>query len=149
MSDSILCAIDINQPETDTEVLRIAHKLAVMDSARLDVITVVPDFGMSVVGSYFDRDFHDKAVARSREMLDEFVRDTIGEQANDGVRHVVATGKAYEEILHTAKEIGSDLIVIGSHKPELRDYLLGPNAARVVRHSDCSVYVVRPAGGRA
>jgi nucleotide-binding universal stress UspA family protein len=55
----------------------------------------------------------------------------------------VATGKAYEEILHAAREAGSDLIVIGSHKPELRDYLLGPNAARVVRHSKCSVYVVR------
>jgi len=25
----------------------------------------------------------------------------------------------------------------------LRDYLLGPNAAKVVRHADCSVYVVR------
>ncbi|MFY2822514.1 universal stress protein, partial [Ruegeria sp. MALMAid1280] len=46
-------------------------------------------------------------------------------------------------ILHTAAEAGSDLIVIGAHKPDLKDYLLGPNAARVVRHSTVSVYVVR------
>lgn len=149
MSNSILCAIDINQPENDAEVLRAANKLARLDDARLDVITVVPDFGMSIVGGYFDKDFHDKAVAHARELLDNLVRDTIGEEANKGVRHVVATGKAYEEILHAAREAGSDLIVIGSHKPELRDYLLGPNAARVVRHSGCSVYVVRPAAGRA
>ena len=149
MSRQILCAIDINQPDTDAEVLRTAHKLARIDDARMDVITVVPDFGMSVVGSYFDRDFHDKAVAHARELLDTFVRDTIGEAANENVRHVVATGKAYEEILHAAREAGSDLIVIGSHRPELRDYLLGPNAARVVRHSVCSVYVVRPADQKA
>ena len=35
------------------------------------------------------------------------------------------------------------LIVMGSHHPELKDYLLGPNAAKVMRHADCSVMVVR------
>jgi nucleotide-binding universal stress UspA family protein len=35
------------------------------------------------------------------------------------------------------------VIVLASHRPELKDYLLGPNAARVVRHAKCSVLVVR------
>lgn len=143
MTTSILAAIDVSQPELDREVLRVAERLARLDGARLDVITVVPDFGMSVVGQYFDKDFHDRAVARARRILNDFVIGVIGAEANRSVRHIVATGKAYEEILHAAREAGSDLIVIGAHKPELRDYLLGPNAARVVRHSDCSVYVVR------
>lgn len=145
MTASILAAIDVSQPELDREVLRVAERLARLDGARLDVITVVPDFGMSVVGQYFDKDFHDKAVARARKILDDFVIDVIGAEANSAVRHIVSAGKAYEEILHAAREAGTDLIVIGAHKPELRDYLLGPNAARVVRHSVCSVYVVRQA----
>ncbi|MEX5727162.1 universal stress protein F [Rhodovulum iodosum] len=143
MITSILCAIDVSQPEHDREVLRVAARLAAMDKARLDVITVVPDFGMSVVGAYFDKEFHDKAVEKAKAILNDFVTDVIGAEGNKGVRHIIATGKAYEEILHAAREAGSDLIVIGSHKPELRDYLLGPNAARVVRHCNCSVYVVR------
>ncbi|MGC9419102.1 MAG: universal stress protein [Rhodovulum sp.] len=143
MSAAILAAIDVSQPEVDREVLRVAHKLARLDGARLDLITVVPDFGMSVVGQFFDQNFHDKAVAKAKAILNDFAIDVIGAEANGEVRHIVATGKAYEEILHAAREAGTDLIVIGSHKPELRDYLLGPNAARVVRHSDCSVYVVR------
>jgi nucleotide-binding universal stress UspA family protein len=49
----------------------------------------------------------------------------------------------YEEILATARDLKADLIVMASHRPELKDYLLGPNAARVVRHSDVSVLVVR------
>ncbi|MBN2906858.1 MAG: universal stress protein [Rhodobacteraceae bacterium] len=143
MTRSILCAIDVSQPEVDREVLRTAVKLADIDKARLDVITVVPDFGMSVVGGYFDKDFHAKAVAKARDILNAFVESEIGAEANAQVRHIIATGKAYEEILHAAHEAGTDLIIVGSHKPDLRDYLLGPNAARVVRHSDCSVYVVR------
>jgi nucleotide-binding universal stress UspA family protein len=56
---------------------------------------------------------------------------------------IVTNGTVYEEILRTAKEIGCDVIVMASHRPELKDYLLGPNAARVVRHANCSVLVVR------
>lgn len=143
MSKSILCAVDISQPKVDKQVLETAAKLAGMDNARLDVITVVPDFGLSIVGSFFDKAHHDKAVAETAKVLNEFVESVIGAEANGKVRHVVATGSAYEQILDTAKKAGTDLIVIGSHKPELSDYLLGPNAARVVRHSTCSVHVVR------
>lgn len=143
MSSSILCAVDISQPEHDIAVLKRAVQIAKMDGARLDVITVVPDFGMSVVGQAFDKSFHDKAVTKSRDLLNAFIEEHLGAEANADVRHVIATGKAYEQILKAARKAGSDLIVIGSHKPELKDYLLGPNAARVVRHSDCSVYVVR------
>ena len=42
-----------------------------------------------------------------------------------------------------ANRLGCDLIVVGAHRPELGDYLLGPNAARIVRHADQSVFVVR------
>lgn len=143
MSTSILCAVDIGAADVDREVLRTAHKLAQLDGARLDVVTVVPDFGMSVVSGFFDKAYHERAVAEGRKQLNAFVEDALGAEANADIRHVVATGKAYAEILHAAKAAGSDLIVIGAHQPDLSDYLLGPNAARVVRHSDCSVYVVR------
>ena len=143
MSTSILCAVDISQPEVNKSVLETAAKLAAIDGARLDVITVVPDYGMSIVGSFFEQSHHDKAVKEAGEVLNSLVESTLGKDVNKNVRHVVATGSAYEQILNTAQKAKSDLIVVGSHKPELSDYLLGPNAARVVRHSNCSVYVVR------
>ncbi|MEY8838907.1 universal stress protein, partial [Cribrihabitans sp. XS_ASV171] len=104
---------------------------------------VLPDFGESWVSGFFDAGFHDKAVAEARARLEAMCETALGPDRNATVRHIVATGTAYQEILHTAQEAGTDLIVIGSHRPDLRDYLLGPNAARVVRHSNCSVYVVR------
>jgi nucleotide-binding universal stress UspA family protein len=71
------------------------------------------------------------------------VIEVLGEEANKTVRHLVSTGNAYDEILRAAKADGAALIVIGAHKPDFSDYLLGPNAARVVRHAKCSVMVVR------
>jgi universal stress protein F len=55
----------------------------------------------------------------------------------------VETGGIYAGIIAVAERIGADLIVLASHRPAMKDYLLGANAARVVRHARCSVLVVR------
>ena len=141
MSNSILCAIDISNPGEDAKVLKIAAQMAKMDGAQLDVVTVLPDFGMSMVGAFFNQDHHDDAMKAAKIQLKEEVANAIGRDIK--VRHIVATGKAYDEVLKVAKEAKSDLIVVGAHKPDFKDYLLGPNAARIVRHSKTSVYVVR------
>ncbi|WP_298852912.1 universal stress protein [uncultured Ruegeria sp.] len=143
MIKSVLCAVDISNDDLDSGVLERAAVLADLDGAQLDVVTVLPDYGESFVGSFFEPGHHEQAVAKAQEALEALGKSVLGEERNAKIRHVVATGTAYQEILHTAKEAGSDLIVIGAHRPDLKDYLLGPNAARVVRHSDVSVYVVR------
>ncbi|RBW57840.1 universal stress protein [Ruegeria sp. A3M17] len=143
MTNAVLCAVDISNGDLDTHVLKEAAKLADQEGAQLDVVTVLPDFGESWVSGFFESDFHDKALEEAHTKLAEMCVSTLGADRNEKIRHVVATGTAYQEILKTADSAGSDLIVIGAHKPDLKDYLLGPNAARVVRHSDVSVYVVR------
>ncbi|WP_171129620.1 MULTISPECIES: universal stress protein [unclassified Ruegeria] len=143
MIKSVLCAVDISNGTLDSQVLTTAAAMADQNAAQLDVVTVLPDFGESWVSGFFEADFHEKAVDEAHDKLVELCTNVLGEGRNDTIRHVVGTGTAYQEILKTAKSAGSDLIVIGAHKPDLKDYLLGPNAARVVRHSDASVYVVR------
>ncbi len=104
-------------------------------------MNVVPDFGSALVGSYFPEGFEKKTLEGAREQLHDFV----GQHVPDGVtvQHVVGYGTVYEEILRVAREIEADLILLAAHRPELKDFLLGPNAARVVRHFDGSVLVVR------
>jgi nucleotide-binding universal stress UspA family protein len=143
MTGPVLCAIDISDAAHNNAVILAAKKFADLEGASLDVVTVVPDYGKSMVGGFFESDHHDKLVASTRQALNDLVIAAIGKEANENVRHVVATGSAYEEIIKLAEQAKSSLIVIGAHKPDFKDYLLGPNAARVVRHSNCSVYVVR------
>ena len=109
--------------------------------ARLHAVTVLPVFGSGVVGSYFPADFEERVSVDAEEKLTVLVRDNVPSNL-DVARHV-AHGTVYEEILRLAGEIDADLIVMASHRPELKDYLIGPNAARVVRHADMSVLVVR------
>jgi len=143
MTNSVLCAVDISNGDLDVDVLKTAATLADRDKAQLDVVTVLPDFGESWVSGFFEADFHEKAIEEARAKLMGMCISALGSDRNEKIRHVIATGTAYQEILKTAESAGSDLIVIGAHKPDLKDYLLGPNAARVVRHSTVSVYVVR------
>ena len=59
------------------------------------------------------------------------------------VKVLIRFGTVYEEIIAAAELVGADLIVTGSHKPNVGDYLIGTNASRVVRHAACSVLVIR------
>ncbi len=143
MTKRILCAIDVSQADHDLAVLTEAVSLARSNAAHLDVLSVLPDYGTSFVGSFFKDNHHAHIKQSARKQLNEMVKGAIGNDADLLIRKVIATGSTYEEILKTAETTGCGLIVIGAHKPNYQDYLLGPNAARVVRHAPCSVYVVR------
>jgi len=143
MSNTILCAVDISNKYRDKGVVIKAAQLAALDDAQLDVITVIPDFGLSMVSTFFDKNHQKEVVTHAKSELKDMVKSALGDDAAKKVRHLIATGTAYEEILEAAKANNADLIVIGAHKPDFKDYLLGPNAARVVRHASASVYILR------
>lgn len=141
MTGLVLTAIDVAHAESQASVLKRAKQLAELDGSKLAVMTVIPDFGMSIVGTFFEENAEHQALELAQERLHEFVKSTLGDDA--GIQHVIEHGNVYEKVLATATQLNANLIVVGAHKPNLQDYLLGPNAARVVRHSTCSVYVVR------
>ena len=141
MYKDILLAVDLGHAETQGNAVSTALEYAKAFGARLHLITVVPDFGMSIVGSFFPSGYEQKALEQARAALHAFTAERI--PADLQVQHIVGHGTIYQEILRGAETVGADLIVMASHRPELEDYLLGPNAARVVRHATTSVLVVR------
>ncbi len=74
----------------------------------------------------------------TRETL-KALADSIGVKADIVVRY----GSPSPVILDEADERDSDLIIIASHHPGIKDYLIGSTASRVVRHADCSVLINR------
>lgn len=143
MTKSVLCAVDVSNDDDDIATIQAAARLAKLDDAQLDVIAVIPDYGISQVGSFFNKDHHDEMIKEAKAALNATVTKALDAEQNKKVRHVVATGRVYEEVLKLAKKAKTDLIVVGAHDSALSDYLLGPNAARIVRHANCSVFVVR------
>ncbi len=141
MFKEILLPVDLGDPDASKKALSVAVELSQSAAARLHVLTVVPGFGMSIVSQYFPEDFEEKSLAGAAQQLDDYIGANI--PSDLATRAIVANGTIYEEILRVAAETGCDLIIMTSQRPELKDYLLGPNAARVVRHSKCSVLVIR------
>ncbi len=141
MYKKILVPIDLEQASSQEKALPVAVAMCQALGAELVLMTVVPEFGMAVVGSYFPEGYETKMREDAAKALAKIAKDALppGLSAQLEVGH----GTIYHEIRRVAEKVGSDLIVMASHRPELKDYLLGPNAARVVRHAPLSVLVVR------
>ena len=80
-------------------------------------------------------------VASSLHTLSACTRAVVEAQGN--VAMLSQSGALGLAIIDYANDHDIDCIVIGSHKPGLRDFLLGSTAARVTRHAPCAVHVLR------
>lgn len=141
MYKDILLAVDLNEESSWREALPAAITLGQTFDATLHVITVVPDYGLSQVSQYFPAGTEDKIIHETAEQLRNFVAQHITDKIP--VQDIVAHGTISKEIIAAAERIDAGLIVMASHRPEMKDYLIGPNAEKVMRHSDRSVLVVR------
>ncbi len=137
----ILLPVDIFHPTGWEAALEHAVSLIRQSGAALHVLAVIPDFGMPMVGSFFPKDFSKNALSDAKKKLAEFISAHIPDDID--VTGHVKHGNIYKEILAGADAVGADMIVMASHRPEMQDYLLGPNVARVVRHAKQSVCVIR------
>lgn len=144
MYKTILVPVDLGDKTVAGRSIDVAADMARRYGAQLHVLTVVPAYGFAIVGAGFPADYEQKMLTNARTALKDF----LAECPLDGisVQGHVAHGTIYDEIMKAANALKCDLIVMASHRPELKDYLLGPNAARVVRHARQSVFVVRDAG---
>jgi nucleotide-binding universal stress UspA family protein len=141
MNKPILVRVDLNQESSWKKALPVAVDLAQKNGGELHIVTVIPDYGMALVGSFFPPDHTEKALASAQKDLVTFVADNVPSTVK--ATAYVKVGTIYKRILRTADEVNCSLIVMASHRPETKDYLLGPNAARVVRHGTQSVFIVR------
>jgi nucleotide-binding universal stress UspA family protein len=141
MYRKILVPVDLDDATSVDTAMSHAVELARRFGSELNLLTVVPDFGLAMVAQYVPQDYKDRVIAEARSRLNGLARDYVPEAVR--CNEIVGHGRVYEEILRIADEVDSHLIVMAAKRPDLSDYLLGPNAARVVRHGNRSVLVVR------
>lgn len=141
MYKRILVAIDLNDKDAWASPLTAGAAQARKFDAELIVLTVVREIE-AIVQAKAGPFAYEMIAANLESELARCVREV--NTADLRPRLVVAHGASiYAEILGIAEEAGVDLIVVGSHRPAMKDYLLGTNASRVVRHAKCSVLVAR------
>ena len=97
MYKEILLPIDLNDENSWRKALPCALKLAKAFGARLHIMTVVPDFGMSIVANYFPKGYEKKALEHATAALHDFTKKHLPKGTS--CQHIVAHGTVYEEIL--------------------------------------------------
>lgn len=139
MYSSILVAVDLDEPTSWEKAIPSALALSRCFAANVAIVYVVPGSVLSLQAQWSDlgvRHILDTARTRLAKLAGECAKGAE-------VESYVTSGSVYGGVLEAAEQCSADLIVLASHRPEMKDYLIGANASRVVRHARCSVMVVR------
>ncbi len=140
MFKTILVPVDLAEIEAAQPAIDKAVELAAGAEGSIRLIyvrAIVPMTYMEFMPPAFD----EEQQGDSENKLAELAASV--KLPAERVSAVVRLGSVYNEVLDEAEKTGADLIVIGSHRPTMATYLLGSNAATIVRHAKCSVLVVR------
>lgn len=141
MYKKILLPVDLAEESSWKKAVPVASELCSCFGAELYVLHVVPSVN-SAIAAYLPENSAEKLMDDAEALMRDFMKTRVP----DGIKvhGEVAQGETvYKVIRSITDRVGADLVVMASHRPAVSDYLLGPNSARVVRHSDCSVLVVR------
>jgi nucleotide-binding universal stress UspA family protein len=141
MYKDILLAVDLDDELSCRKPVLSAVELARTFGARLHVLTVVREIEAILQAKSAPLGY-ELILTDLENRLAGLIRRVNASDLNPNI--LVTHGPSiYAEILAVAEKAMADLIVVGSHRPAMKDYLLGSNAARVVRHARCSVLVAR------
>jgi nucleotide-binding universal stress UspA family protein len=134
--------------ENSREAFRAACSLAREDKARLFVVSVAePDWvaeGPVFLGQSSVQFYKERRDEHRLEMLKQNLRDAYAPGRPINVEYHARDGDICEEILAMAREIGADLIVMGTHGRTGMNWLLsGSIATAVLRQAPCPVLAVK------
>ncbi len=113
-----------------------AARLLKDEGGKITVLTVVEAVPEFIVMQLPEGQIEHNRAQMAKGLAEDF-------EAADDITIEVVHGHAGRTILEFAEEQGIDCIVMNSHRPGLSDYFLGSTAARVVRHAQCAVHVLR------
>jgi nucleotide-binding universal stress UspA family protein len=134
---TLLVPVDLADPETARPAIARAAVMAHASNGSVRLMYVQPTLPFSFIG--LAPPLVDEAHTVAERRLEALATGVSQPRVSSTVR----IGSVYNEVLDEAERIGADLIIVGSHKPGMATYLLGSNAATIVRYSKCSVLVVR------
>ena len=116
--------------EADAQLL----VLHVLEGFRAEKLTAYPDFDLP----RYVRHLEDDALARLRQAIPDDARTRCAPE------ELLATGKAYREILRVARERDVHLIVMGVHGRKPADLMFfGSTTHHVIRTATCPVLTLR------
>ncbi|MBL8574537.1 MAG: universal stress protein [Hyphomicrobiaceae bacterium] len=140
MFKKIVVPVDPVETSFASPALTTAAGLAKDSGGQVHIIAVMQPMN-GYVAEFLPADFEAKTESTIKETIVELAA-SVGLTAENSTVSL-KFGGVYHEVIDEASNWGADLIVVSSHRPTMSTYLLGSNAAKIVRHAPCSVMVLR------
>jgi len=140
MFKKILVPIEVDYPDVAKAVYQKAAALAKQSGSEIQLVSVMPGFGMPIVASYISDEVRQEAEARFKGALEQFIKNNC----DKSVSYTIRTGKNWEEIIKTADKWGADLIVVYHNRHrEINEVFSSSCSQRVADNAHCSVLRLR------
>ncbi|SIS46520.1 universal stress protein [Neptunomonas antarctica] len=141
MFKNILIPVDLAHEEQLSRLMEAAVLLIGSSKAKIDLLYV--DQSLVHQGSYpyLDETTYAEHKKAAKARLQHHI-DTLAPAHVTCASHI-RNGAAHDHIVEEAKALHSDAILMMAKRPGISSYFIGSTAERVVRHADCSVFVIR------
>ncbi|HHR6406100.1 TPA: universal stress protein [Providencia alcalifaciens] len=145
MYNTILVPIDVTEDSLTEMLVPHVNALQKMHNSTVHFLAVTAPISnyLRYGGTILPSDFPDDQKQADIILNELKEKVKLFSVPADKVQVKAVVGSVKDEILATAEDIKADVILLGSHRPSMSTYLLGSNAASVVRYAKTSVLVVR------
>lgn len=142
MNKKILVAIDLSTPSITEALCKAAEEMALKFDSKVQLITVIPDYGTPLVASFFPKHAQDEIKAETRTKLDQLAEKYF---TVDVKKAVIQGSKRASTVLSSIDEVNPDLVMLGCRRKNSRNEqrLLGSTTLAVTDRAPCTVMVVR------
>ena len=142
MIKKIIVSVDLSTPAITEKVCATANDIALKYDAKVQLITILPDYGTPLVASFFPEDAQDKIKAEMRDKLNALASNHF---KGDVKTAVIQGSKRAKAILLTIDELNPDLTVLGCRRKHSREgqRLLGSTTSAVTDRASCNIMVVK------
>ena len=139
---NILVPVDLQETKLTERAIVVARDIAAHYKAKITVMTVIPDFGMPMVASFFPADAMAKAKKEVEAELKRYVTARFESMGN--LEYRVIDGVPHKEIVEYAERHDVDMIVLPARTKDIGKVFMGSSSTHVAEHAPCSVLIVRP-----
>ncbi|EKT62306.1 universal stress protein [Providencia burhodogranariea] len=145
MYKTILVPIDVTEDALTELVIPHVNALQKLNNASVHFLAVTSGISnyLRYGGTILPGDFPDDE--KQAEIILNILKEKVKlfSIPEDKTYITSSVGSVKDEILAVAEEVNADVIMLGSRRPSMSTYLLGSNAASVVRYANTSVLVIR------
>lgn len=137
----VLIALDYD--ETSQKVAETGFSLAKAMNAEIVILHVISENSVYYSSYMYMRELRVDILSDLRKMTQEFLNKTKKHLGEASIQTVLKEGYIADTILETAKELKSDMIILGSHSRKwLESIILGSVAEEIVKKTSIPLFIV-------